>query len=496
MTSLIRKAPYLPYLCALAISLLYFLFQFHHMQQYFDSDQIVYLNNIKHALKPGATCMYYPHHLHMESGGKLFHEFMMEHFAEAGFTDVVVNNRLRSILFACIGIFFAVLFLFESTGRLFWGILGGILIGFCHGYLSYATKVDTAIFPASAMIALVWIIQRIERSKRRPVLLALPAGIILFLGVMFHQYMGFACVLSVIALLLPPLLFRPSIPAPFTMEKKEKGPEIEENPRARYLTVTVMALSGIILIGAGFFYTGESVYNLPFSGEERRESRSIFGNTLFQRWIMGYAVLDTWGKGFKNFNPKNPFRGFTKSFLSSVPGKNLSTFDYDYDYKINEPENEKGITHNQVAYFTLITLAGCLIFFPFMWVRYRRTFFFILSGFIVFALYVTYWEAHYYEFWVVPCLLLCLLAVLLLNLLGEKLSPLLSRFSQYPFFAYIIFFIIIVSFHNIRFHAAPYSRNRVFYGISSRWSRDYTYGLVNRDIYKNPDNVYADVYKD
>jgi hypothetical protein len=491
-----RKAPYIPYLCALAVSIFYFLFQFHHVQQFFDSDQIVYLNNIKHALKPGATCMFYPHHLHMEYGGKIFHEFMLRHFTEAGFTDVVFNNRLRSILFACIGIFFSVLFLSEITGRLFWGILGGVLIGFCHGYLSYATKVDTAIFPAAAIIVLIWLLYRIEHATGRTVLLAIVSGIVLFLSVMFHQYMGFTCVISVVTLLLPPFFFRDRSFLPFRMKQKEKKAAIEHNPRSRYLTVAVMGLTGIILIAAGFFYTGESVYNLPFSKDEHREIRSIFGRTPFPRWIMGYAVLDTWGKGFEQFNPRNPFWGFTRSFLTSVPEGNLYTFDYGYYYNIREPFHEKGITHNQVAYFTAIALVGTLLFFPLMWKRYRRIFFFILTNIVVFALYITYWEAHYYEFWLIPCLLLCMLGILLLNLLGEKLAFLLRNASQVPFYAYIIFFTLIVSFHNIRYHAAPYSRTRLFYGISERWSENYYLGLINRDIYKNPDNPYKDVYKD
>ena len=177
------------------------------MQQYLDFDQIVYCNNILAALKYKTGIMFNSHHLHLEIGGKWFHQFMLKLFEKSGFTDMVFNNRLRAVVAASIGVFFMVMYLKEITGKLTWGVIGGILTGFCHGYLSYATKVDTAIYPAAGMILILWIFLKIEKAKKWSIILTVPAAVFLFLSVMFHQYMGIACIISVIALALPSWFF-------------------------------------------------------------------------------------------------------------------------------------------------------------------------------------------------------------------------------------------------------------------------------------------------
>jgi len=496
VTRALSTLKYIPYIIAIFVSLFFFLFHFHHMQQFLDWDQIVYANNIINSLKSNSYVMYYTHHLHNEIGGKFFHELVSKYLGRKGLNDVVFNNRMRSVIAACIGIFFAVLFIYDITGKVLWGLIGGILIGFCHGYLTYATKIDTAIFPAAGMILILWILNKIEKAGKWSILLTLPAGIILALGVMFHQYMGFACIIFIITLAFPPYIFLININLkPYRIVVFKKKSEIERSPRRRYITIALVALIGIILIGVGYFYAGETVYNLPFSKSEKRRGRGPLSNQLFQKWIMGYAVMNSWGKGIKNFNPKNPFYGYTRSFLIHVPKDRIGSYDYRYYYNLRKPVDKTAFTHNQLAYFTAIALLGTILFLPFMWNRYKRSFLFILLSTIVFSVFTTYWEAHYYEFWLIPCLMVCILAILLLNLAGEKLSFILKGFSQYPFMLYIIFFTIIIAFHNITYCAVPYSRNRILGSINKNWHKNYYMKLFSRSIYNFPDNPYKNIYK-
>jgi hypothetical protein len=491
----LKKNWYIPYIAAFLTGALYFLFQFHHIQRLIDWDQIVYANNIIAALKPRSIVMFNSHHLHMEIGGKWFHEMVIHFFKKSGFTDVVFNNRLRSVLFASIGIFFIILCLKEITGKLTWGILGGILAGFCHGYLSYATKVDTAIYPAAGMALFLWLFFRLERAGRWCLFIAFPAGFTLFLCVMFHQYMGIACIVSVLALCLPSRLF-PDFPVlrPFSIKRPVRKPEIDISPKKRYSAVFVMAFTALLFIAGAYFYAGETVYNLPFSKEETRRWRGPFGNRVFQNWVMGYAVEHTWGKGFKKFNPRNPIYGYTRSFVSSVSKKPFPAYDWRYYYNMKKPFDAYKLTHNLAGYFFLIILLGSLLFFPFLWKRYKRGFLLVVLSLILFSLFSTYWESYYYEFWLVPCLLSCVLGIMLFNFLGERLYFLLKRCAHYPFYALILVFTFFIGMHNVQYCAVPYSRNQVLGGISARWPKRYYMNIFSTYIYKNPADPYADVY--
>ncbi|MBN2439954.1 MAG: hypothetical protein JXJ04_01355 [Spirochaetales bacterium] len=493
-----KRFIYIPYFAAFFITSLYFLFQFHHIQQFLDFDQIVYCNNILAALKYKTAIMFNSHHLHMEIGGKWFHQCMIEYFEKSGFTDVVFNNRLRSVIFASTGIFFMILYLKEITGKLTWGFIGGILTGFCHGYLSYATKVDTAIYPAAGMILILWIFLKLEKAKKWSVLLSVPGAIILFLSVMFHQYMGIACMISVITLALPSRIFQ-GFPfrRPFSITNLPVKPEIDRSPKKRYITAAVTGLLGILLVCGGYFYAGETCYNLPFSKEEKRNWRGPFGNRVFQNWVLGYAVDNKWGKGISNFYPGSPFSGYTRAFLATVPVRTiLPSKDSRYDYNMKKPFHKFHLTHTLVAYATIVVLFGAILLFPLLLYRYRRSFLLIFFSIILFSLFTTYWESYYYEFWIIPCLLVCVLGILILNLIAEKLALFIKDFAWYILYIPAIIFTFFISSHNIQYHAVPYARNQVLWGYSLTWPKPYYLKLISRDIYKNPEEPYNFIFKE
>jgi hypothetical protein len=225
-------------LVALFIAVLYFLFHLHFMPRFIDWDSSAYLNNIWKALRSIDYLLFNPHHLHVEVSGVLFQQWMLGAFGRYGFTDLLFNMEIRSLLFACVGVFFAVLYFWNITGKAAWAVLGSLLIGFTHVYLNYATKVDTAIFPASLFIGVAWLIRRMETIRgRRVLLLAASGGGILFLGVMAHQYMAIACGLACLCSALPPWLFPQEPLRPFSIARTPKKGErasLDAKPSLRY----------------------------------------------------------------------------------------------------------------------------------------------------------------------------------------------------------------------------------------------------------------------
>ena len=123
----------LPYFTALVVAVLYGLFHLHYMQQFLDYDMIVYVNNIQGALRPNRLAMMNPHHLHFETTGVWLHRWVTEDLAHLGLTNLAFIERLRALFFACLGIYFYVLFMRNTTGRLIWGVIAADIIGMRHG---------------------------------------------------------------------------------------------------------------------------------------------------------------------------------------------------------------------------------------------------------------------------------------------------------------------------------------------------------------------------
>src|SRR4030042_2136383 len=184
----------IPLICAALVALLYTLFHLYHLQQFMDWDQFAYIGNIDNNLRGGyVVCN--PHHLHFEFTGRLFHDFMRTTFGGDGCTDLIFHLRLRSLVAAGLGLFFLFLFLKEATGKLAWALLGTLAVGFTHGYLSYADKIDTGIFPAAAFCLILWVLGRLGRARRGAPVLAFWLGVSLAVGGLMHQFIGFACLL-------------------------------------------------------------------------------------------------------------------------------------------------------------------------------------------------------------------------------------------------------------------------------------------------------------
>jgi hypothetical protein len=494
------KTRLFPYLAAVGLGVLYFLVNMHYLQQYVDSDSFVYVHNISLGVADPSYTLFNPHHLHLEVGGQLFHEWMVRNLGNAGFTDLLFNLKLRSLLAACVGIVFAVLFLRDVTGKTAWGIIGGLLIGFFHGYLHYSTKVDTGIFPAAAFLPIAWVINRIARNRSRGVLiLSLAGGVFFFLGVMAHQYALIACVIGAFCIALPPIFLGPtSSLAPFVVIRKKRTPKplIDSRPRLRYASFAVLAVFGALLTIGGYFYAGKTFYRLSFDKPTPEVSQGLWYKTTFQKWLLAYATEDKWGYGLKYFTPSSSAKGILEAFLTRKPLSKFPRWEK-FPYDMSSPLSAEAVVPNLQAFFTLIAVAGSILFFPMLLRRYGRIFLFLFLNLAAYAVFFTFWEPGYFEFWILPTILIACLFILLMNAFAEKLAPLgpvLAKAARLPFYACTLFLALMFASHNIRYYLVPHSRVVVSDGIPARFSDEEYARLYAAPYYKHPGNVYQEVY--
>jgi len=495
--SIVNRKPFKrKYIVALVLSSLYFLFHLHYMQQFMDWDQAAYLNNILNSYKPGWYPTYNAHHIHFETGGRLFHEMIMSNFRGDEYTDITFDVRLRSLLMACVGIFFTVLFLNNKTGKLLWGVIGAVLVGLCHGYLLYSTKVDTAIFPTAGLIVTLWIFDKLANTDKYLVALSVVTGIVLAMDVVFHQFMVFVCVSLAVTLILPLFLFNKNYKfSSFRIFRNVTIPKIEQKARYRYLSVFLITITTATLVFGVYFKAAFSEYNLRIDKNAVNNARGRFRYFTFQKWLFLYETTPYWGHGFENFNPKAPFRGFTDSFVSQS-NKQRSQHNYytKFNYNLEKPLSENHIAHNSFAVFTVFSLFGSLLFLPLMLRRYGRILVLFFLCIIIFSIFNTYWEGYNLEFWLMPCVLFCFLGVFILNLAGEKLKFLFRNIAQFPGYLVVLAFIFILFSHNLEYYLYPYTVYRKLETVNPDWEHEYYMKLFSTVIYKNPDNPYKEIY--
>ncbi|MFP4362649.1 MAG: hypothetical protein ACLFR1_02140 [Spirochaetia bacterium] len=469
------------------------------MQQFLDWDQIVYANNTYSALVPGRMPLLNPHHLHVETGSMVFHQFMSEYFGDAGFTDVMFNNRMKSLLFASIGIICAFLLLYRITGSILLSLAGTLLIGVSHGYLHYATKFDTPIYPAAIFIVTVFILEIYRHAVKKPVvwLLVIPTAFLLFAGVMAHQYMGLVCVLLCIAIALPPWLFNlPWKPAPFLLHRK-KGvvPVLETSAPTRWAAAVSIAVLGIVFIVAGYFWAGKTMQNLPFHEDDPSVGRGVFRDSMFYQWLFLYETTsDLWGDGLEEFAPEAPLRGYTDAWVAQPGNVDRFNRNYSFAYNFRDFDSDTAVIHNIVGLITLITLFGCVIYFPILWGMYGRTFFLVFASFISFSLFTTYWEPYYFEFWLIPQISQVFLFIMLIDAVFTKLKKGISVNLKPLAAGIVLFFAFSLCAHNQYYYLLPYSRTKQLEGYSRDWDEGYYMPLYSDEVYRNPDNVYGSIY--
>jgi hypothetical protein len=473
---------------AVIFTLLYGLYLFGNVQLFADYDQVAYYGNIEAAIE-GWTPVYNPHHLHFEIFGKHFHQFMVSNFGDAGFTDLAFNLRIRSVITAAAGFFFFVLFFGHASRSVFFGIVGAAAVGFSHGYIHYATKIDTSIFPAAAFALILSAFLYFNKTRRSAAAAAIILGISFFIGIMMHQYTVIASAVIGFVCLLPDMEFIQGFGRPFLHLRRSnpkipgnlqntprrsspsrfRRPRLEGRYRLRVACCLLAALVGIGLTVGAYLWVGRGIYNLHYAGDSYDgKGRGIWRGTTFQRWLFAYEMSDSWGRGLETFKPWQPARGLTDSFLTQYEPHLKYSREEEFDYDIDDLSSREAFAFNLLAYFFFFTIAASILLFPVLLRRYGRTFLALILMIPPYFIFFTYWEPFYFEFWLLPAIIIIALGVLIFNWAGE----LTSRILRLPVFLgklplLLLFAGLTFTFanHNIENYVIPYTQTKHQEGV-------------------------------
>lgn len=486
---------------AAAASLLYGLYLFRTMQQFVDFDQYQYYWNIRRSLTGSRPLpIFNPHHLQLEFMSERFHNHMVNLFGDAGFTNLAFNLRLRALVTATVGIFLFITFMGVLTRGIVVSLASAAALAFTHGYVMYATKIDTAIYPTVGLIAILICALWVDRGGRLWPVAVVSLALSFFFAVMAHVYMAIGAAVAGVVLLLPPVdrLLRAVRPFFRSRDGARAAGRVRFRDRhLRRVTATLLAgVAAVAMIVGAYVFVGRGVYNLPYDGQPDTGSRDLFSGLTFQQWLFLYEVVsDAWGYGVEEFSPDQPIRGYTDAFLARTSSYRTYGIVAPFEYDLSAFTNREALPFNVLAAVTVGTLALSVLLFPLLLRRYGRAFLAVMSMVGPYFVFFTYWEPSYMEFWLIPSVLTIILATLVLNLAAESLGRVFAppeRRSMTAAFARLTgalavgVFAATLAFHNVQHYVIPFSQMKLREGIPLSWTESAINLLYADEVYRRP----------
>lgn len=478
-------------LAAALAALAYALLQLRFLQSFLDYDQLVYLLNMRGSYREP---FFNPHHLHFETGGVYFHELMLRLAGPDGPGDFAFHQRLRGILFSAFGVGASVLLLYRVTARLGLALAGSAAMACAHGYMHYAAKIDTPIYPAAWAPALLLIGYELIQARRRGYVLAAAFGAASAMGALFHQYMGFLTAAVLLALQLPPhwlrardavFEFRPGAVAALA------PPEVLEDPAwdgaGRLRRALLAGGVALLLVAAAYYPIGVWYYNLPLDRPNVAQVRGTTwnGNT-FQRWIFAYLNPESpFFLATRQSDPRESVRGFTDAALSLMRPLPKYHRSLKFEYDLSDWKNPRRFAFHALAAGALAVFLGCVLLWDRLLVRYGPLWLALLLAWAGFLLVGAKVEPFYFEFWIIPFTLSLYAGVLMWSYIIEVFESAIGLSLGWLAAAPAACFAAILFTHNFQYYLRPHAETIYTEGLEKRTPGQVRY-FTSPGLYRVP----------
>lgn len=471
-------------------ALAYALLQLRFLQSFLDYDQLVYLLNMRGSYREP---FFNPHHLHFETGGVYFHELMLRIAGPDGPGDFAFHQRLRGILFSAFGVGASVLLLYRVTARLGLALAGSAVMACAHGYMHYAAKIDTPIYPAAWTPALLLLGHELIQAKRYGWVLAAAFGAASAIGAFFHQYMGFLTAAVLFALQVPPRRLRVRNaffefqPRPITAAPPSATTDSVAASAGRLRRALFSGGVALMLVAAAYYPIGVWYYNLPLDRPNVAQVRGTTwnGNT-FQRWIFAYLNPESpFFLATRKSDPRESVRGFTDAALSLTRPLPKYHRSLNFEYNLNDWKSARRFAFHALAAGALAVLLACVLLWDRLLARYGPTWIALLVAWAGFIWVGAKIEPFYFEFWIIPFTLSVYAGVLVWNYMIEVLEGVLCVSFAWLAAAPAACFAAMLFTHNFQYYLRPHAETIYTEGLEKRTPEQVRY-FTSPGLYRVP----------
>ncbi len=395
---------------AVLIFLFYFFFNLNYLTTFIDEkgDCITYDYYVRLGLP---QFLYNPHHIWFDALGLK----MLNFVKEKGYKDSsMIILQLRNLLISSIGLSLFFVLFYQFSKKILLSLLVTFLIAFTCGYWIYTQINDTPLIHSVLLMVLFLVLLLFENIKRKS-LFAVFLGLLHSITIFFHQsdvIFGFVIVIYI--------LFSKSEKKVDNDKELNKmiiqKPKMTINLKSNIKYILFYTITSIIIVSSAYYYTGVVKIGLTLDINKAQDFNKIKNSTYFFNWLILYAKIDYWGKGYKKGNTfTKSIYGITTYFYQPTTYNNKSVT-YDLD--------DIGETRNILPNMLLILFIFPLIFFIFNFKRlllfYNNKIISLIVFILIYTAFSGWWEPDYREFWVATLMSYWLFILFIYNYIIDK----------------------------------------------------------------------------
>ena len=427
-------------LTATLLCLLYFSLNFNYLSRFIDEkgDCLTYDYYVRLGIP---QYLFNPHHIGFDWAGEQLCKIMRDN-GYSGTTMVAL--QLRNLIFAslCLGIVF---FLFYKISKRYLLSLGIVLMyAFCAAHWMYSQINDTPIIHSNMTFLLFLAALYFPQAKHKKFYAGL-LGFLHALTIFFHQSDAIMA-LPVVFILMFYTLFP---------NEENKRPYFSFT-NIRYIAIYAVVFCMIVVIA--YYYVGIVLIGLDFDKENAKAFNNIKDSSYFFNWLILYAKIDYWGKGFEAENTQALFgqmvEGISTYFYQpqKFQGKEIA-------FQFNDFFNNASIMPNLIGILFIFVLGGSILFFIPLLKRYRHALPAVILYMIIYTILTCWWEADYREFWVAPMFSFWFLTLIFFNFVMEK-AGIITAFIQTTCYTFIFLLAGLLFYFNFTGFILPHSGKR------------------------------------
>ncbi len=425
------------------IFLFYFILNFNYLTNWIDEkwDSSTYKNHVEDFLKsPDKNKdfqikynLFNPHHIAIDWFGMRFYNFLKKNNFSG---DLMTALQLKNLFISSLGLAIMFFLFYKLSKKYFLSFLMICLIGFSCAYWIYSQINDTPLIH-SVLVCLLFMTSINFPFAKNKILYSVILAAFHAVNILFHQS-DIIFIFVIIFIILFSDLFRNFFlnyeNNNNIIKLKNLNNSLSFNHKNFYYLITYFTTLVIIIISV-YYYVGLIYIGLTLNSENAKSINHIKDSTYFFNWLILYAKIDYWGKGYE----KNIF----DSALNGISSYFYQQENVDIKYKLNILNffSKESVLPNFITVFFFTIILTSILYIKKILKEYN---FVIIANILFIIIYISFacwWEPDYREFWVAPMFSIWIFTFFILNFL-------LNRFEVIkPLFHIVIYsFIFLLSF--------------------------------------------------
>ncbi|MBN2547335.1 MAG: hypothetical protein JXB50_16145 [Spirochaetes bacterium] len=450
---LYKKFNKLEFISAVATSififLFYFILNFNYLTNWIDEkyDSSTYKNNIENFLKSPdynkdfqtKYNLFNPHHIAIDWFGMNFYKFLKKNSFSG---DLMSALQIKNLFISSLALAVLFFLFYKISKKYLLSFLMITMIGFSCAYWIYSQINDTPLIH-SVLLCILFMISINYPYVKNKFIFSIILGVFHAINILFHQS-DLIFIFVIVFIILFSDIFRSFFSAAENhnniIKLKINNSIYFDHKNFTFLFTYFFTLS--VIIFSVYYYVGMIYLGLTMNQENAESINYIKDSSYFFNWLILYAKIDYWGKGYE----KNTFL----SVLDGISAYFYQKDNVDIKYHINLFKffSKESILPNLIFVFFFTIISSSIIFLKKILKQYN---FVIIANIIFILLYISFacwWEPDYREFWVAPMFSIWIFSFFILNFLLNKLEIIkpISYFVIYSFIFFISFFLFYFNF--------------------------------------------------